>query len=133
MKRPGHELRARSKFFSAGDDMSTDVHWITDQDISDEIFEGLPVPGDNTVTIGRNRALKRQVTRRIRLLLRLVPPTDSDEIVKLYALILYKRLLEDDMSDPVRLDEDALMISQIRNVLKAPPLASINRGQVRRT
>jgi hypothetical protein len=102
-----------------------ETFWITDKDISEEIFEGLPVPADQTITKGRNLSFKRTSTSLIQALFKLTPPEDTYNLLRTYSITIYKRLMEDDTEIPIDSEKDRFILDLISRTFKRPPIAGI--------
>lgn len=109
--------------------------YIDNDDISDRHFEGETVPGVNTIDTSRNTSYITTTTIIINGALLSRPKADGDVtdtygILKVYALILYGRLLENENEDfnpvdPERFN-DVWWHKQIVRKHGVPALARIN-------
>lgn len=98
--------------------------YFDDKEVSDEIFDGEPVPGDNTISKSKNLMLKRKARDLINGLFGVAAGsimTDTYSLLKHFALLLYKRVLDDDKAPPI-IDADKSMIQLIARRYKLPAL-----------
>jgi len=114
----------------------SEFFWVTDEQVSEEVFEDLPVPSESTITKGRHLSFKRAITGVVKTELNLDPPSDPALLdttynpVKTFAIMLYKRLLQDDMAWPVDMKKDQHAIRRLNNKFGDPAVAGIGKGGV---
>lgn len=98
--------------------------YFDDSDISNEVFDGEPVPGDNTISKPRNLMLKRKARDIINGIYGIAAGsimTDTYFLLKQFGLQIYKRVLDDDKAPPIT-DADNFMIRLIARRYNKPPL-----------
>lgn len=104
--------------------------YMDDKEIADEVFDGEPVAGDNTISKSKNIMLKRKARDLINGIFNVPAGTimaDTFNLLKAFAFVIYKRVLDDDKAIPIR-EEDNAMIKLIARRYKLVALWHFRPG-----